>query len=131
MSEIPEPPRCPRCAEANPTASRFCNRCGASLLGAETVAVAAPLPTPTVPARGAGMPPTYLGWAVAALLLFWPMGIPALVCATRVESRFYAGDYVGSRTASDGALTCSIIAFIPGGLFLLWVLASAVAYSTR
>src|SRR5690606_24090748 len=39
----------------------------------------------------------------------WPLGIPAIVYASRVEKKFYAGDYVGAERDSANAKKWMII----------------------
>jgi hypothetical protein len=64
-------------------------------------------------------PPSRLGWAIAALLLFWPLAIPAFIYSNRVESAWYQGDVAGARRASDNAKTCGVIAVVVGVVMAL------------
>ncbi len=57
-------------------------------------------------------PPTNLGWAIAAIILFWPLGIPALIYSTRVESQWFRGDASGALRSSSIARTCGIWAVV-------------------
>ncbi len=80
---------------------------------------AAFMPGVAVPASEAGsqepMPPTYLVWAVVTMVLccFIP-GIVAVVNASKVSSRYFAGDYEGARRASRNAEIWIIITFVIG-----------------
>ncbi|MCE5254479.1 MAG: CD225/dispanin family protein [Actinomycetia bacterium] len=48
--------------------------------------------------------PSYLGWAIAVLILcFWPTGIVAVVYASRVGNRLAVGDIAGAQDASRKA----------------------------
>jgi hypothetical protein len=65
-------------------------------------------PMQPVPGYGyqAALPPkpdTNIGWAIGALLMFWPLCIPAFMASSNVDSRYYAGDYQGSLQASEDA----------------------------
>lgn len=67
-----------------------------------------PQTTPSAPARTRGpmppMPPTYLGWSIAALVLCCMIpAIVAIVYASKVSSRYSEGDYEGAQKASDTA----------------------------
>jgi Interferon-induced transmembrane protein len=58
-----------------------------------------------VPAYGAAPRiPSYMGWAIATLILcFWPTGIAAVVYASQVGNRLALGDYVGAQESSHKA----------------------------
>ncbi len=46
--------------------------------------------------------PSYLGWAIATLILcFWPTGIVAIVYATKVGNLLAVGDVYGAQEASQ------------------------------
>lgn len=61
------------------------------------------------------MPPTYLVWAVVCTMLccFIP-GIVAIINATKVSSRYYAGDLEGARRASRNTEIWIIVSFVLG-----------------
>lgn len=65
----------------------------------------------------------HLTLAIFSLLLFFPLGIPALVYATQVHSRLRVGDYAGAFSASSWAKTLGIAGVIIGGVGLLGMLA--------
>jgi hypothetical protein len=44
-----------------------------------------------------------MAWAIIATLLFWPLGVPALVNAARVHKQWASGDRVGAMQASATA----------------------------
>lgn len=78
-------------------------------------------PPQTEAATEAPNVPTYLGWAAALTTLCWPAlwaGIPALVHASRVESRLAAGDLEGARESSQRARTWCWVTFWAG--LVLW-----------
>lgn len=48
-------------------------------------------------------PPTNVGWAVAAVVFFWPLAFSAFTHAMNVFPRWSLGDYAGAQDASDRA----------------------------
>lgn len=61
------------------------------------------------------MPPTYLAWAIVAMLFCCLItGIITLVYSFRVSSRYAMGDYEGARRASNLAETWLIITIVCG-----------------
>ena len=61
------------------------------------------------------MPPTYLAWAIVAMLFCCIItGIITLVYSFRVSSRYAMGDYEGARRASNLAETWLIITIVCG-----------------
>jgi hypothetical protein len=66
--------------------------------------------------------PSYLGWAIATLILcFWPTGIVAIVYATKVGNLLAVGDVYGAQEASHKAKTWCWITF--GIALAAWVIA--------
>jgi len=75
-------------------------------------------------------PPSRIGWAITALLLFWPLAIPAFIYSSRVESTWYRGDVAGAQRASANARTCGIVALVIGvviGLLMIVIFAALVS----
>lgn len=68
--------------------------------------------------------PSYLGWAIAVLILcFWPTGIAAVVYASQVDNKLVMGDVDGARESSRKAkLWCWISFGISIGLFFVGLL---------
>ncbi len=63
--------------------------------------------------------PSYMGWAIAVLILcFWPTGIVAVVHASRVNNRLALGDIAGAQESSRKAKTWCWITFI---IAIVWV----------
>lgn len=76
-------------------------------------------------------PPSNLGWAIAAIILFWPLGIPALINATRVDTQWFRGDPAGAITSSTNArrfamwaIGISVTLFVLAIVFFIAVLSS-------
>jgi hypothetical protein len=66
-------------------------------------------------------PPSHLGWAIAAILLFWPVGIAAIIKSTQVDRYWMTGQYGLAEQASRSARTLGIVSLaVAGALFLLW-----------
>lgn len=60
-------------------------------------------------------PPNNLVFAIlVTILCCWPLGIPAIVFAAQVNSKFAQGDYAGAEESSKKAKTWSIIALCAG-----------------
>jgi hypothetical protein len=76
---------------------------------------------------GAPPPPNYLVWAIlSAVLCFLPLGIPAIVFSTQVNSRWAMGDVAGAQEASEKArkfamwsAIAGVIANVLVGVFML------------
>lgn len=69
--------------------------------------------------------PNHLPWLIACIVLFWPLAIPGIINASRVNARAAAGDYQGAKIASDKAATWATWATVLG--VLLWVGCIALA----
>ena len=86
-----------------------------------------PPPPPQQPVYGApvagGPPPNYLVWAIISILICLPLGIPAIIFSTQVNSKWQVGDVAGAHDASKKAKTFSLWATIAGGVFwVLWII---------
>jgi len=77
--------------------------------------------TPPPPAAGGSAPvPNYLVPAIVAIFCCWPLAIPAIIFATRVNSSVAAGDMAAAQEASAQAKKFMKLAFIVGSI--CWVL---------
>lgn len=120
---------CPKCGKENADGASFCQSCGSSFAApAPNVAPSPPVyqnqayqpvPQGTVPSI-----PSHLGWAIVAILLFWPTGIPAVVYASRVDNLVMMGNYAGAQEASGKAKTFATISTV---LCAIWVVIAIVA----
>ncbi|MDR2119316.1 MAG: CD225/dispanin family protein [Tannerella sp.] len=69
------------------------------------------------------MPENYMIWAVlATVFCCLPLGIAAIVNASKVSSAYMSGDYAGAQKASDAAKKWSIWTAIAGGIWLVIVI---------
>ncbi len=69
--------------------------------------------------------PSYMGWAIATLILcFWPTGIVAVVYASKVGNRLAVGDVLGAQEASRKAKMWCWITF---GIGIAWVVIAVIA----
>jgi hypothetical protein len=62
-------------------------------------------------------PPTPMAWAILSTVLFWPLGVVAIMHAARVSKRWAAGDRPGAVRASDLAKVWAAFAI---GCGVLW-----------
>jgi hypothetical protein len=67
---------------------------------------------------------SYLAWSILVTLLFcWPLGIPAIVYSTQVNSKLARGDFDGAVKASKKARTFCWISFglglVANAIFLM------------
>ena len=67
-----------------------------------------PPPQPQQPCGGdnaqGAPPPSYLVWAIlSTVLCFPPLGVPSIMFATQVNSKWALGDFTGARDASAKA----------------------------
>ena len=71
-------------------------------------------------------PKTYLTQAIlVTLFLFWPLGVPAIVFAARVNSKWAQGDYHGAIESSRKAKKFSAWAAIVGGIIIILLVVSS------
>ncbi|WP_162907513.1 CD225/dispanin family protein [Allorhizocola rhizosphaerae] len=76
-----------------------------------------------------------LGWGIAGLILFWPVGLFALIKAIQVGSKQAAGDIAGAQASADSAKKLGKIAVIVGAVLivlycLIFVVLGAMMSST-
>ena len=85
-------------------------------------------PTQTPPAaHRPGPPPHNVGWAVAAVLFFWPLAFSAFSHALNVYPLWAAGNYAGAQYASDRVRRLGQLSlWIAGGLLLLFAIFYAI-----
>ena len=87
------------------------------------------VPTETPPAQSPlpGPPPHNVGWAVAAVLFFWPLSFSAFSHSFNVYPLWAAGNFAGAQYASDRARRLGQLSlWIAGGLFLLFLIFYAI-----
>lgn len=81
------------------------------------------------------VPPTNAGWAVAAVIFFWPVAFSAFTHSSNVTRLWLMGDYAGAQAASERARSLGRTAlFVALGLFValivFYVVIIAVLVST-
>ena len=76
--------------------------------------------TPPPAGGGSAEVPNYLVPAIISIFCCWPLAIPAIIFATRVNSSVAAGNMAGAQEASAQAKKFMKLAFIVGGI--CWVL---------
>lgn len=65
----------------------------------------------------------HLAWAIVSLILFWPLAIPAIVNASKVNGLLAAGNHSGAQQAARAARMWARRATIFG--IIWWVLSAA------
>lgn len=98
---------------------------------------AAPLP-PAAPAAVPVMAPpppprptmtsAPVGWVIAAMLLFWPTGIPALLASHRAARAFGAADLEVAVRESATARRWGIISVIVGAVLIVMSVLASIAW---
>jgi Tfp pilus assembly protein PilE len=108
--------RCPRCQAINDDGAAFCSSCG-SPLGAGGPAGSS-YPQGGSPIRN------YLVWSIlVTIFCCWPLGIPAIVYASKANNLAAAGDIAGAQKASKNAKTFILLAAI-SAVFYVFILAA-------
>lgn len=60
-------------------------------------------------------PPNYLVWSIlATIFCCWPLGIPAIIYASRVSEEYLMGNYLAAKENSDKAKRYAIISTVLG-----------------
>ncbi|GIG57442.1 hypothetical protein Lfu02_18140 [Longispora fulva] len=57
----------------------------------------------------------HMVWSILTIFLFWPLAIPAIMNAAKVNGFLATGDYASAQQASEGAKKWAKIATIVGG----------------
>ena len=113
---------CSNCGEQNFDNARFCVKCGCEINAPVT-------PTPTINTTSSEntfqnseqMPTTYLWQSIlVTILCCLPLGIPAIVYASKVDNLFLRGDIVGAERASRTARSFCIWGLLTALILLLF-----------
>ena len=75
-------------------------------------------------------PDNNLGKAIVAMILFWPLGVPALVKATKVNTFYNDGNYAAAEDAAKSASKWGVIGIIVGIILRMIPLLLAIIYYT-
>ena len=116
---------CRQCGEAIPDNCNFCTNCGAPASAEEPENQPQPDPQPQyqqpVQQQPVGVKPkNYLAISIiATILCCWPLGIPAIVYAAKVDGLWNGGDYTGAAEASRKAKAWTIASAVTGGVFII------------
>lgn len=69
---------------------------------------------------GGGKPSNYLGWAIGCIFLFWPVAIPAIINATKVDPAWQYGHYGEAQMRSEKAkMFCGVATGVGIAVWLL------------
>ncbi len=96
---------CPKCGFESPEGSSFCNSCGESFAMPEQGVAPNPPAYQGRPIQEgqAERVPNYMVWSIICIFLCWPLAIPAIVFAAKVDTLLSVGDVAGARAASGKA----------------------------
>ena len=74
-------------------------------------------PQMAYPAAPGGVKPSnYLAWSIVSIILFWPLGIAAIINATKVDPAWQMGNAAMAQEHSNKAKMFSMIATIIGAV---------------
>lgn len=92
---------------------------------------ATPPPPPAASAPTAGVPTTSVpvGWVIAAMILFWPTGIPALLASHRASRALGAADAVTAEREASNARRWGIISVIAGAALIVLSILVSIAWA--
>jgi hypothetical protein len=76
---------------------------------------------------GGGKPSNYLGWAIGCIFLFWPVAIPAIINATKVDPAWQYGQHAEAQQRSEKA---KMFCMIATGLGVVVWLLNIIIWST-
>lgn len=68
------------------------------------------------------IPPTNAGWAVAALLFFWPLAFTAFTASSDVVRLWTMGDHAGAQAASERARRMGRISLLIWAILIVAVI---------
>lgn len=71
------------------------------------------------PGAGGGKPSNYLGWAIGCIFLFWPLAIPAIINATKVDPAWQFGQHAEAQMRSEKAKMFCMIATGIGAVLIV------------
>lgn len=101
-------------------------------MSTEPIPSAAPAPTPAPPPPQTFAAPTTsapVGWVIAAMILFWPTGIPALLASHRAARALGAGDAVTAEREAANGRRWGIISVIVGGALIVLSILVSIAWA--
>jgi len=114
---------CPTCGAETHTEAIICVKCGISLVSPQPAQMAAQNQAFHTNQTGQPLTPPK-NWMVESILVTLlcclPAGIVGIINASKVESRYMAGDIAGAQTAADDAKRWATIGFV-GGLIVLFL----------
>jgi hypothetical protein len=72
-------------------------------------------------------PPDHLGWAIVAILFFWPLAIAAFIQRNKIQPAWMMGDVATAQKASNDTKKYGIISLCIG---LVWIAIVIIAVVT-
>lgn len=114
-SQGPAMKKCPYCNANIAADSAFCEYCGAKVGGDNPVTSSAPAaPATSASNSEEDRPKNYLGLAIACIIFCWPLGIPSVVNASKVNRLWDEGRYEEAKVLSDKARSNATTGLIIG-----------------
>jgi hypothetical protein len=85
---------------------------------------------PNAPAILGTPPPSHLAMAIFAVVVFWPLGLPAVINAAKVDRMVFMGDVAGAQHTSAQAKMWSTWAFgVAIGFFVLYLVMMGLMFA--
>lgn len=118
---------CPKCGTTNPDNASFCSKCGCRLSISEEQRYDIPQGSNYNNYNSRPDVPNYLVWSILATIFCCiPLGIPAIVYSSQVDTRLRSGDYQGAIESSQKAKKFCWIAFWCGfAAIIIYFIAAA------
>lgn len=120
--------KCPYCKSDIEADSTFCEYCGAKVVDSRPVTPVPPVnPVNSASSTYEERPNNYLGLAIACIIFCWPLGIPSIIKASKVNQLWDKGQYDEARNASSSARSTAttglIIGIIVNVLYIILIVA--------
>ena len=100
--QVEEKVYCTQCGVELQAGQRFCSACGASV-NSQPQPQPQPQPVRPTPNKSVVRPDSHMTKAIVGMFFFWPIAIPALINATKVESLWNQGATTEALAASRRA----------------------------
>ena len=111
---------CSNCGEQNSDDARFCTKCGFEMSTPSSTPYVNTTSSENIFQNSKQMPTTYLWQSIlVTILCCLPLGIPAIVYASKVDNLFLRGDIVGAERASRTARSFCIWGLLTALILLL------------
>lgn len=103
---------CRKCGTENEEDNKNCKKCGELLM---------PIVQQNLRAEETTIPNHFTFAIIATILFFWPTGIPAIICASKVNGFIAEGDLERAKITSKKARNWSILSVIVGLVLIIFI----------